>query len=137
MMRLPPVILLPYHGTARAINPRLTTMAYASLMVFQAGALDETLAAAAGNDPALIAELRSAFAESLGHHIDLLRRARCDANWEMAVLRIRGLAASFQVQPLIDLADAALAAAPGEPRVVRNLVAFFADVSAMGDISGD
>ena len=99
-------------------------------MVFQAGALDETLAAAAGNDPALIAELRSAFAESLGHHLDLLRRARCDANWQMSVLRIRGLGASFQVQPLIELADAALLAAPGEPRVVRDLLAFYAGLSA-------
>lgn len=106
-------------------------------MVFQAGALDETLAAAAGNDPALIAELRGAFAESLNHHLDLLRRARCDANWQVSVLRIRGLAASFQVQPLIDLADAALRAAPGEPRVVRNLLAFSAELSAIGQGADD
>lgn len=99
-------------------------------MAFEAGALDETLAAAAGNDPALWTELRAAFAESLARHIDLLQRARCDANWEMAALRIRGLAASFQVQPLIDLAEAALTAAPGEPTVVRELRAFYADFAS-------
>lgn len=98
-------------------------------MIMQVGALDETLAAAAGNDPMLLAELRGAFAGSLAHHVDLLRRARCDANWEMAVLRIKGLAASFQVQPLIDLADAALAAAPGEPTVVRAFATFVDDLA--------
>lgn len=99
-------------------------------MAFEAGALDETFAAAAGDDPTLWIELRAAFAESLARHIDLLQRARCDANWEMAALRIRGLAASFQAQPLIDLAEDALAAAPGEPTVVRALRTFYADFSA-------
>lgn len=98
-------------------------------MAFEAGALDETLAAAAGDDPILRNELRAAFAESLARHVDLLQRARCDANWEMAALRIRGLAASFQVQPLIELAEAALAAAPGEPTVVRALREFYSDFS--------
>ena len=93
-------------------------------MAFEAGAFDETLAAAAGDDPVLWIELRAAFAESLARHVDLLQRARCDANWEMAAMRIRGLAASFQVQPLIDLAEAALSAAPGEPTVLRDLRAF-------------
>ncbi|MBC2669631.1 Hpt domain-containing protein [Novosphingobium piscinae] len=101
-------------------------------MVLHAGALDETLAAAAGSDPALAAELRAAFAESLANHVNLLQRARCDANWHVAALRIRGLAASFQVQPLIDLADAALAAAPGEPTVVRALSGFAADLAGTG-----
>ncbi|WP_298199953.1 Hpt domain-containing protein [Novosphingobium sp.] len=101
-------------------------------MVLHAGALDETLAAAAGNDPALFLELRSAFAESLAHHLDLLQRARCDANWRTAVLRIRGLAASFQVQPLIELADAALLAAPGEPTVVRALCGFMTELKGEG-----
>ncbi|HEY6871068.1 MAG TPA: Hpt domain-containing protein [Novosphingobium sp.] len=99
-------------------------------MAFEAGALDETLAAAAGDDPALWIELRAAFAESLARHIDLLQRARCDANWEMAALRIRGLAASFQVQPLIDLAEAALSAAPGEPTVIRALRTFYGEFAA-------
>lgn len=93
-------------------------------MAYEAGALDETLAAAAGNDAALFAELRSAFAESLERQIDLLRRARCDGNWQVAAMRLKGLAASFHAAPLMALAEEALAAAPGEPGVVRRLQQF-------------
>lgn len=99
-------------------------------MAYDAGALDETLAAAAGDDPALFAELRAAFAESLGRQIDLLRRSRCDGNWRVAALRIKGLAASFHAVPLMLLAEEALDAAPGEPGVVRRLRQFHADFTA-------
>lgn len=93
-------------------------------MAYEAGALDATLAAAAGEDSALFAELRQAFADSLARQVDLLRRSRCDGNWQMAALRLKGLAASFHAEPLIALADEALEAAPGEPSVVRRLQAF-------------
>jgi len=93
-------------------------------MAYEAGSLDQTLASAAGDDPALFAELRVAFAESLSHQIDLLRRSRCDGNWHIAALRLKGLAASFHAFPLIALAEEALDAAPGEPSVVRRLQQF-------------
>ncbi|MBC2666391.1 Hpt domain-containing protein [Novosphingobium flavum] len=93
-------------------------------MAYEAGALDETLAAAAGDDPALLAELRCAFAESLQRQIDLLGRARCDGNWQIAAQRLKGLAASFHEVSLIALAEEALVAAPGEPGVVRRLQLF-------------
>lgn len=93
-------------------------------MAYEAGALDETLAAAAGNDAALFAELRTAFAESLHRQIDLLRRSRCDGNWQVAAMRLKGLAASFHAAPLMALAEEALDAAPGEPGVVRRLQLF-------------
>ncbi|MBK6801102.1 Hpt domain-containing protein [Novosphingobium sp.] len=96
-------------------------------MAYEAGALDATLAAAAGEDSALFAELRQAFAESLARQVDLLRRSRCDGNWQMAALRLKGLAASFHADQLIVLADEALEAAPGEPAVVRRLQAFLDD----------
>ena len=99
-------------------------------MAYESGALDATLAAAAGDDPALFAELRVAFTQSLGHHIDLLRRARCDGNWQVAAMRVRGLAASFNAEPLLVLADQALEAAPGEPAVVRRLQAFLDEFTA-------
>jgi hypothetical protein len=99
-------------------------------MVYEAGALDRTLAAAAGDDPALFIELRSAFIESLARHVDLLRRARCDGNWQVAALRLKGLAASFNAEPLMLLAQEAVEAAPGEPRVVRRLQAFVDEFSA-------
>ncbi len=93
-------------------------------MAYEQGAFDATLAAAAGDDPALRAELRAAFGNSLEHHLDLLKRARCDGNWAMAAQRLKGLAASFHAGDLIDLADEAIQAAPGEPTVVRRIERF-------------
>lgn len=99
-------------------------------MAYDAGTLEATLAAAAGDDPVLMAELREAFRESIARQIDLLGRARCDGNWQVAAMRLKGLAASFQVDPLIVMADEALAAAPGEPSVVRHLRGFLEEFSA-------
>jgi hypothetical protein len=90
-------------------------------MAYESGALDATLAAAAGEDSALLAELRSAFAESLERQIDLLKRARCDGNWSVAAMRLKSLGASFHAGDLIDLAQEAIEAAPGEPTIVRRL----------------
>jgi HPt (histidine-containing phosphotransfer) domain-containing protein len=96
-------------------------------MAYQAGALDATLAAAAGSDPALFTELRVAFIDSLSRQLDLLRRARCDGNWHVAAMRLKGLAASFNAEPLIPLAEEAIEAAPGDPVVVRKIQAFLDD----------
>ena len=96
-------------------------------MAFESGALDATLAAAAGNDPGLMAELRAAFLESLKRQIDLLRRSRCDANWTVAAMRLKGLAASFHAEPLIGMAEEALRSAPGEPTVIRRMETFIAE----------
>lgn len=104
-------------------------------MAYEAGALDQTLAAAAGADPALFAELRTAFAESLESQIDLLRRARCDGNWQVAALRLKGLAASFHAEPLIALAEEALSGAPGEPGIIRRLSQFHNDFVAASNVA--
>lgn len=96
-------------------------------MAFENGALDATLAAAAGDDPALFRELRAAFRESLENHVDLLSRARCDGNWNIALMRLRGLACSFHVDELIALADEAQSLAPGDPTIVRRLKAMLDD----------
>lgn len=93
-------------------------------MAFHAGSLDETIAAAAGDDPALFAELKRAFAESIARQVDLLRRSRCDGNWEVAARRLKGVAASFHAEALIALADEALDGAPGDPVVLRRLQQF-------------
>ncbi|MDE2595303.1 MAG: Hpt domain-containing protein [Sphingomonadales bacterium] len=98
-------------------------------MAYEAGALDATLAAAAGDDAALFAELRTAFIDSLARQVDLLRRSRCDGNWQVAAMRLKGLAASFHADPLILLAEQALEAAPGEPGVVRRIQAFLDEFS--------
>jgi HPt (histidine-containing phosphotransfer) domain-containing protein len=93
-------------------------------MAYETGTLDATLAAAAGEDAALFAELRAAFVDSLSRQIDLLRRARCDGNWQVAAMRLKGLAASFHAEPLVVLADEALESAPGEPGIVRRMQCF-------------
>jgi len=90
-------------------------------MAYDAGSFDATLAAAAGDDPELLAQLRAGFVESLAHQLDLLKRSRCDGNWEVAAQRLKGLGASFHAPELVRLADEALDGAPGEPSVVRKL----------------
>ena len=99
-------------------------------MAFESGALDATLAAAAGEDTALLAELRNAFGESVVRNVDLLSRARCDGNWNVAAMRLKGLAASFHADQLIELSEEALNAAPGDPVILRKLNRFVAEFSA-------
>ena len=74
-------------------------------MSFDSGPLDRYLSAAFGDDPAMAMDLRGAFTGSARDLADLMRRARCDANWEMAALRLKGLAATFGIIPLIELAE--------------------------------
>ena len=95
-------------------------------MSYEPTGLDVTLSAAAGDNAALQAELRAAFLQSAKAQADLLRRSRCDANWQMAALRLRAIAASFHADELVALASAALTAAPGEPTVLRSIEAQFA-----------
>ncbi len=85
------------------------------------GSIDAALAAAIGNDSALIAELRGAFVDSAASLIDLLARARCDANWALAARRLKGLAASFGATNMMALADEAARAVPGDPDIMRRL----------------
>ncbi|QGP80835.1 Hpt domain-containing protein [Sphingobium sp. CAP-1] len=95
-------------------------------MSYDPGALHAALAAAVGDDSALIADLRVAFMESAARQVDLLGRARCDANWELAAWRLKGLAASFGLTALMALADEAAQAAPGDPAILRRLRAALA-----------
>ena len=100
-------------------------------MAYEAGALDATFAAAAGEDAALFAELRLAFSDSLARQVDLLRRSRCDGNWLIAAMRIKGQAASFHADTLLALAEETLDAAPGEPTVIRHLQDFLDEFKAV------
>ena len=90
-------------------------------MAYDPGTLEAALSAAVGSDPALISDLRRAFFESAERQVDLLVRARCDANWTMAALRLKGLCASFGVNKLMNLADEALESAPGDPVILRRI----------------
>lgn len=99
-------------------------------MAYETGALDATLAAAAGDDATLFAELRAAFIDSLSRQVDLLRRSRCDGNWQVAAMRLKGLGVSFHAEPLVILADEALECAPGEPGVIRRMQIFLDEFAA-------
>lgn len=90
-------------------------------MSFDSGPLDRYLSSAFGDDPAMAMDLRTAFTGSARDLSDLMRRSRCDANWEMAATRLKGLAATFGIVPLIELAEAAIEGAPGDPAVLRQI----------------
>jgi hypothetical protein len=98
-------------------------------MAYEAGALEATLAAAAGGDADLFAELRSSYVESVARQADLLARSRCDGNWHVAAMRLKGIAASFHSAPLLALAEDALEGAPGDPAIVRRLRAYLSEFS--------
>lgn len=90
-------------------------------MVYDPGALNASLAAAVGHDSLLLGELRAAFLESAARQTDLMGRARCDANWQLAASRLASLAASFGAVGLMELADEALKGAPGDPVILRRI----------------
>lgn len=98
-------------------------------MSFDSGPLDRYLNAAFGDDPAMAMDLRGAFTGSARDLADLMRRARCDANWEMAALRLKGLSATFGIIPLIELAEEAMAGAPGDPAVLRQINQAIEDIA--------
>ncbi|RJY10163.1 Hpt domain-containing protein [Aurantiacibacter aquimixticola] len=91
-------------------------------MAYARGDFEMALSAAAGDDPAILADLRAAFTDSLLNQIDLLSRARCDANWQVAAERLKGLGASFHIGELVKLAEEAIEGAPGDPAVLHKLV---------------
>lgn len=97
-------------------------------MAYESGSFETALAAAAGEDFELFAELRLAFLESASRQLDLLRRSRCDANWQMAALRLQGIAASFHDEVLVSLAREALSGAPGDPAAVRLIGAHLDEI---------
>jgi len=99
-------------------------------MAFDPGALNASLAAAVGSDSALMAELKTAFVDSVARQLDLLGRSRCDANWEIAASRLKSIAASFGATGLIALADEALDGAPGDPVVLRKIAASLDEFAA-------
>jgi HPt (histidine-containing phosphotransfer) domain-containing protein len=99
-------------------------------MAYDPGSLNASLAAAVGADPSLMAELRADFINSASRQLDLMGRARCDANWIASASRLKSIAASFGVTGLLALADEALDGAPGDPVVLRKLAAAVSDFAS-------
>lgn len=76
-------------------------------MAYDPGAIDSALAAAVGDEPGLIAELRVAFVESAERTLIALERAATPEDWRTAAARLKGLAASFGAVRLMALATEA------------------------------
>lgn len=90
-------------------------------MAYDPGAIDATLAAAVGDEPALIAELRAAFLDSVKHGLAVLEASRDDATWRAAAFRLRGLAASFGAVRLMAIATEAAEAEAQDAALLRRL----------------
>jgi histidine phosphotransfer protein HptB len=90
-------------------------------MAYDPGAIDATLAAAVGDDPALIAELRLAFLDSVTRALGALAAASDGAAWKDAALRLKGLSASFGAVRLMALAGEAADAPVGDGEALRKL----------------
>lgn len=90
-------------------------------MAYDPGAIDATLAAAVGDEPGLIAELREAFLDSAKRSLKSLATTDDPESWRGAALRLKGLAASFGAVRLMALAQEAADAPAGDPGVLRKL----------------
>lgn len=89
-------------------------------MAYDPGAIDAALAAAVGDEPALIAELRLAFVESAQRALAALEAAETRDDWREAAARLKGLAASFGAVRLMALA-AQSADLPGDTATLAKL----------------
>ena len=90
-------------------------------MAIDPGAIDAALAAAVGDDPALIAELRAAFVESAQRSLAAIESAQDADAWRAATWRLKGLAASFGAVRLVALATEATRRPVGDPAMVKRL----------------
>ncbi len=90
-------------------------------MAYDPGAIDATLAAAVGDEPALIADLRAAFLESVRRSLSALKLADSPDAWSSAALRLKGLAASFGAVRLMALAAEAAEGQAHDAAVLRRL----------------
>ena len=84
-------------------------------------AISISLAAAVGDDRALVAELETAFMESASRHVEAMRNAADDHDWRDAALRLKGLAASFGATALMQYARQAAEARRADPDVLGGI----------------
>lgn len=90
-------------------------------MAYDPGAIDSTLAAAVGDEPGLIAELRLAFTDSADRALVAMADAETAEAWKAAAWRLKGLAASFGAVRLMAMATEAVLAEPGDVATVTKL----------------
>ncbi|MEI9850067.1 MAG: Hpt domain-containing protein [Sphingomonas sp.] len=90
-------------------------------MAYDPGAIDATLAAAVGDEPALIAELREAFLDGVKRCLENMKSSGTPDDWTGAALRLKGLAASFGAIRLMALAGEAAGGQAHDGAVLRRL----------------
>lgn len=90
-------------------------------MAYDPGAIDAALAAAIGDDPLLIADLRLAFRQGAARALGAMTSASDPEEWQAAAARLKGLAASFGAVRLMALATEAAERAPGDAEMLRAL----------------
>ena len=90
-------------------------------MAYDPGAIDATFAAAVGDEPALIAELRDAFIDGVRRCLEGMKSADTPDAWASAALRLKGLAASFGAIRLMALASEAATGQAHDGAVLRRL----------------
>lgn len=90
-------------------------------MAYDPGAIDATLAAAVGDEPALIAELRESFHDGVKRCLMAMKAANDSDSWSAAALRLKGLAASFGAVRLMALAGEAAAGVAHDATMLRKL----------------
>lgn len=73
-------------------------------MTYEHGTIDSALAAVAGDEPAVIQDLRRAFVEGVTRTVEIMHQAQTGQEWHEAALRLKGLAASVNALPLMTLA---------------------------------
>lgn len=96
-------------------------MWHVTWMAYDPGAIDATLAAAVGDDPGLIVELRIALVESAESALAAMAVADDPEAWSAAAWRLRGLAASFGAVRLMALASEAATASGPDAALMTKL----------------
>lgn len=90
-------------------------------MAYDPGAIDANLAAAVGDEPVLIADLRDAFVEGVRRCLAAMKDADGAQGWTSAALRLKGLAASFGAVRLLALASEAATGQAHDAAVLRRI----------------
>lgn len=81
-------------------------------MTFAPGSLDRMLAEMVGEDHAAAAELRALFLASATQHVAALSQATAVPSWRDEALKLQGLAASFGMVGLMEIAARAADTGP-------------------------
>lgn len=90
--------------------------------------LNSVLLAAAGSDGSLHDELKAGFVESAGRHLDMMKRSRSGASWELALRSLHALASSFNAIDIIDITQDGLETTPGDPVLLRAIEQRLAEI---------